>query len=63
MLFFIALYTSKCAMLSFLTRITKTPSQILLYHSCNVIVGVMGFVSVVTVTVGCRTSPGTSMEL
>lgn len=50
-------------MLSFLTRITKTPSQILLYQSCNVIVGVMGFVSVLAVTVGCRTSSGTYLWL
>lgn len=62
-LFFVALYTSKCAMLSFLTRITKTHSQILLYQSCNVIVGVMGFVSLLVVTVGCRTSSGTYLWL
>ncbi|KAK4506975.1 hypothetical protein PRZ48_000709 [Zasmidium cellare] len=57
-LFFVALYLSKCAMLSFLTRITKTPSQIILYQSCNAIVGVLGFVSVLVVTVGCRPKSG-----
>ncbi|KAF2172959.1 hypothetical protein M409DRAFT_16910 [Zasmidium cellare ATCC 36951] len=57
-LFFVALYLSKCAMLSFLTRITKTPSQIILYQSCNAVVGVLGFVSILVVTVGCHPKSG-----
>lgn len=44
-------------MLSFLGRITKTPSQILLYRTCNIVVGVFGVVSVIVVTAGCPTTP------
>ncbi|CZT22712.1 uncharacterized protein RCC_08417 [Ramularia collo-cygni] len=56
-LFFIPLYLSKCAMLSFLGRITKTPSQILLYRTCNIVVAIFGVVSIVLVTAGCPTKP------
>lgn len=57
-LFFVALFLSKCAMISFLTRITKTPIQIRLYHACNFIVAVLGVVAIVAVTAGCPSSSG-----
>ncbi|KAK3724870.1 hypothetical protein LTR37_000918 [Vermiconidia calcicola] len=56
--FVVALYLSKCAMISFLGRITKTHSQVLLYKTCNVIVAVIGIVSLLAVTVDCPTGSG-----
>ena len=57
-LFFIALYLSKCAMLAFLSRITKTPSQIVLYHTLNGIVAFIGVLSIVVVLAGCPSGSG-----
>ncbi|KAI6974443.1 hypothetical protein KC318_g12121 [Hortaea werneckii] len=56
--FIAGLYISKCAMLTFLTRITKTPSQIRLYLICNAIVASLGVVSALIGTVGCPTASG-----
>ncbi|GAB1726689.1 hypothetical protein NU195Hw_g6296t1 [Hortaea werneckii] len=56
--FIAGLYISKCAMLTFLTRITKTPSQIKLYLICNAIVASLGVVSALVGTVGCPTASG-----
>ncbi|KAI7110142.1 hypothetical protein KC352_g36349 [Hortaea werneckii] len=56
--FIAGLYISKCAMLTFLTRITKTPSQIRLYLICNAIVASLGVVSALVGTVGCPTASG-----
>lgn len=53
-----ALYLSKCAMLSFLSRITKTPYQIRLYLTCNAIVAALGVISALVPTVGCPTESG-----
>lgn len=58
MTFKVALYLSKCAMLSFLSRITKTPSQIRLYNTCNAVIAVLGAVSVLIATLGCTTTSG-----
>lgn len=60
MLFFLALYLSKCAMLSFLVRITKTPSQILTYRICAGVVGLFGILSIVISTAGCPARPASS---
>ncbi|USW48102.1 hypothetical protein Slin15195_G014210 [Septoria linicola] len=57
-LFFIALYLSKCAMISFLIRITKAPTQIKLYHVCNGVVAVIGLVSIIVVIAGCPSTSG-----
>ncbi|SMQ46407.1 unnamed protein product [Zymoseptoria tritici ST99CH_3D7] len=59
-LFFLALYLSKCAMLSFLVRITKTPSQILTYRICAGVVGLFGILSIVISTAGCPARPASS---
>ncbi|KAI7262594.1 hypothetical protein KC345_g9385 [Hortaea werneckii] len=56
--FIAGLYISKCAMLTFLTRITKTPSQIRLYLICNAVVASLGVVSALIGTVGCPTASG-----
>ncbi|KAI7505084.1 hypothetical protein KC367_g803 [Hortaea werneckii] len=56
--FIAGLYISKCAMLTFLSRITKTPSQIRLYLICNAIVASLGVVSALIGTVGCPTASG-----
>ncbi|WPG98161.1 Hypothetical protein R9X50_00094700 [Acrodontium crateriforme] len=56
--FIIALYLSKCAMLSFLARITMAKSQIRVYHIGNGIVGVAGIISVLIAVVGCPTESG-----
>lgn len=58
MLFLVALYLSKCAMLAFLSRITKTPAQIMLYHICNGVVGLLGVISIITVLADCPTGSG-----
>jgi len=50
-----ALYLSKCAMLTFLSRVTKTPQQLRLYRSSNVVVAVLGIVSVIIAVVDCPT--------
>ncbi|EME50003.1 hypothetical protein DOTSEDRAFT_50149 [Dothistroma septosporum NZE10] len=57
-MFFIALYLSKCAMLAFLSRITKTHAQILLYHTLNSIVALLGVLSIVVVLAGCAAGSG-----
>ncbi|CAK4031654.1 Hypothetical predicted protein [Lecanosticta acicola] len=57
-LFFAALYLSKCAMLAFLRRITKTRSQVLLYHICTGAVGALGLLSMIIATAGCPTESG-----
>lgn len=54
----IALYLSKCAMLVFLARITKTSSQIRLYHICNLAVITICCISVLIATVGCSPDVG-----
>ncbi|KAK5127064.1 hypothetical protein LTR85_008423 [Meristemomyces frigidus] len=56
--FIVALYISKCAMLSFLSRITKTPYQIKLYFICNCFVATMGVISALIATVGCPAESG-----
>ncbi|KYG42468.1 hypothetical protein M433DRAFT_7122 [Acidomyces richmondensis BFW] len=56
--FIIALYVSKCAMLFFLCRITKTPAQIKLFRACNVIVAVLGVLSALIATIACPTNSG-----
>lgn len=53
-LFLLALYLSKCAMVAFLSRITKTPSQIRLYHICNGFVGFVGLASIIIATASCH---------
>lgn len=58
MLFLVALYLSKCAMLAFLSRITKTRHQIIFYHTCNAVVAVLGLASVLIATVNCPTVSG-----
>ncbi|KAK6394989.1 hypothetical protein LTR65_001178 [Meristemomyces frigidus] len=45
-------------MLSFLSRITKTPYQIKLYFICNCFVATIGVVSALIATVGCPTESG-----
>ncbi|KAK3117304.1 hypothetical protein LTR53_001485 [Teratosphaeriaceae sp. CCFEE 6253] len=40
--FIFALYLSKCAMLFFLSRITKTPKQLKLFLACNIATAVIG---------------------
>ncbi|KAK5131889.1 hypothetical protein LTR08_000477 [Meristemomyces frigidus] len=56
--FIVALYVSKCAMLSFLTRITKMPVQIKLYHICNAVVAIIGVITALIATVGCPAPSG-----
>ena len=57
-MFFVALYLSKCAMLAFLSRITKTPTQIFFYHTLNGIAALLGVISIVVVLAGCPPSSG-----
>jgi len=54
--FIVAMYLSKCAMLVFLARITKTSFQVRLYSICNIVVAAIGMMSVLIVTVGCPTT-------
>ncbi|EMC93284.1 hypothetical protein BAUCODRAFT_150636 [Baudoinia panamericana UAMH 10762] len=56
--FMMALYVSKCAMLFFLSRITKTPQQIRLFFICNIFTAVIGVISVLTAVAGCPTASG-----
>ncbi|KAH9814262.1 hypothetical protein Tdes44962_MAKER05699 [Teratosphaeria destructans] len=56
--FILALYLSKCAMLCFLCRITKTPSQLKLFHICIAVIGTLGFISLFVASVGCRFDSG-----
>ncbi|KXT14632.1 hypothetical protein AC579_3690 [Pseudocercospora musae] len=55
-LFLLALYLSKCAMVAFLSRITKAPEQIRLYHICNGFVGLIGLASTIIATASCHVS-------
>lgn len=52
-LFTVSLYLTKCATLTFVSRITKAKSQIVLYHSVNGLVATIGLVSVLIVSVAC----------
>ncbi|KAK0933468.1 hypothetical protein LTR29_014928 [Friedmanniomyces endolithicus] len=56
--FLFALYLSKCAMIFFLSRITKTPRQLRLFLACNVLTAVIGVASILLVTLGCPTESG-----
>ncbi|KAK0948269.1 hypothetical protein LTR29_000386 [Friedmanniomyces endolithicus] len=56
--FVFALYLSKCAMIFFLSRITKTPRQLRLFLACNVLTAVIGVGSILMVTLGCSTESG-----
>ncbi|KAK1073302.1 hypothetical protein LTR74_002011 [Friedmanniomyces endolithicus] len=56
--FLFALYLSKCAMIFFLSRITKTPRQLRLFLACNVLTAVIGVASILMVTLGCPTESG-----
>lgn len=49
----VSLYLSKCAMISFLGRITKTHSRFSLYHACNAMTAMIGVASLLTVTIDC----------
>ncbi|KAK3109613.1 hypothetical protein LTR53_016948 [Teratosphaeriaceae sp. CCFEE 6253] len=48
--FIFALYLSKCAMLFFLSRITKTPKQLKLFLACNIATAVIGVVCILLAT-------------
>ena len=50
--FVVGLYLSKCAMISFLGRVTKTHAQNHIYLYCNVLVTAVGIISVLVVAVG-----------
>jgi hypothetical protein len=56
--YIISLYLSKCAMISFLGRITKTHNQISLYHICNALTAMIGVASLLTVTTDCPSGSG-----
>lgn len=56
--FILALYISKIGVLAFLSRITKNRSQLLAYYVCYVLVGVFGVMSILIVTVDCRSESG-----
>ena len=56
--FTIALYLSKCAMVAFLGRITKTHSRILFYQGVNGALAAIGFISILVVTVDCTPGSG-----
>lgn len=43
-------------MVAFLSRITKTPEQIRLYHICNGFVGLIGLASIIIATASCHVS-------
>lgn len=47
----IALYLSKCAVVTFLTRLTKQRSHIIMYNICQGIIAAAGIASVLLVTV------------
>ncbi|KAF2724449.1 hypothetical protein K431DRAFT_318224 [Polychaeton citri CBS 116435] len=51
--FAFTLYLSKCAVLTFLARITKQRRRVQLYHICNGIVAVIGLASIFMLTVDC----------
>lgn len=51
--FNISLYLTKCAALTFLSRLTKAREQILLYHVANALVAATGIVSILIVSIGC----------
>lgn len=52
-LFTAALYLTKCATLTFLTRITKAQMQIKVYHIVNGLVAMAGVVAVLVVSIAC----------
>ncbi|KAK5723232.1 hypothetical protein LTR15_004929 [Elasticomyces elasticus] len=56
--FLSALYLSKCAMIFFLSRITKTPRQLKIFLACNIFSAILGLASVLMVTVGCGQGSG-----
>ena len=59
--YIISLYLSKCSMISFLGRITKTKTpdtRMPLYHICNAMTAVIGVASLLTVTIDCASVSG-----
>ncbi|QIW98179.1 hypothetical protein AMS68_003697 [Peltaster fructicola] len=56
--FTIALYLSKIAVLAFLARITKNKLHLNIYYACAGAFAVLCFISVLLVTVGCRSGSG-----
>ncbi|KAF1826103.1 uncharacterized protein K489DRAFT_350412 [Dissoconium aciculare CBS 342.82] len=57
-MFLVSLYTTKCATIAFLSRVTSSTEWTLLYHVFSGIIGFVGLSSVLLATVGCTASSG-----